>query len=201
MGNVMSEEPDTSEFLEEGFKLNSPDADEKINFGTAAPIWQNKKAMDAEKEEQLSNRNSSNGAIDLLADNNGTSIGKDGTSFAKSQGGNDNNNKNNQVAKLSSRSRQESGISESGTSNDSSGNDQQQGSSSRIQQGANNNNNSTSSMNSTDSQNSNNPKKMSYLQMAKVGYQELVNAIIRPPRCDYKVRFLLSIPLTYMAIY
>lgn len=33
----------------------------------------------------------------------------------------------------------------------------------------------------------NHPKKMSYIQMAKLGYQELVNAIIRPPRADYKV--------------
>ncbi len=31
------------------------------------------------------------------------------------------------------------------------------------------------------------PKKMGYIQMAKMGYQELVNAIIRPPRADYKV--------------
>ena len=33
-------------------------------------------------------------------------------------------------------------------------------------------------------------KKMGYFQMAKLGYQELVNAIIRPPRADYKVCFL-----------
>lgn len=32
-------------------------------------------------------------------------------------------------------------------------------------------------------------RKMSYVQMAKMGYQELVNAIIRPPRADYKVCF------------
>jgi hypothetical protein len=31
-------------------------------------------------------------------------------------------------------------------------------------------------------------KKLSYIQMARLGYQELVNAIIRPPRADYKVR-------------
>ena len=31
-------------------------------------------------------------------------------------------------------------------------------------------------------------KKLSYFQMARLGYQELVNAIIRPPRADYKVR-------------
>lgn len=30
------------------------------------------------------------------------------------------------------------------------------------------------------------PRKMGYLQMAKMGYQELVNAIIRPPRAEYK---------------
>ena len=30
-------------------------------------------------------------------------------------------------------------------------------------------------------------KKLSYYQMARLGYQELVNAIIRPPRADYKV--------------
>ena len=30
-------------------------------------------------------------------------------------------------------------------------------------------------------------QKLSYVQMAKLGYQELVNAIIRPPRAEYKV--------------
>lgn len=30
------------------------------------------------------------------------------------------------------------------------------------------------------------PRKMGYIQMAKMGYQELVNAIIRPPRAEYK---------------
>jgi hypothetical protein len=34
-------------------------------------------------------------------------------------------------------------------------------------------------------------KKLGYFQMAKMGYQELVNAIIRPPRADYKVRTVL----------
>jgi len=33
-------------------------------------------------------------------------------------------------------------------------------------------------------------KRMSYIQMAKIGYQELVNAIIRPPRADYKMEAL-----------
>jgi len=34
-------------------------------------------------------------------------------------------------------------------------------------------------------------QKLSYFQMACMGYQELVNAIIRPPRADYKVRRLM----------
>uniref|UniRef100_A0A7S1BAY4 Serine aminopeptidase S33 domain-containing protein n=1 Tax=Corethron hystrix TaxID=216773 RepID=A0A7S1BAY4_9STRA len=33
-------------------------------------------------------------------------------------------------------------------------------------------------------------KKLGYVQMARMGYQELVNAIIRPPRADYKVESL-----------
>jgi hypothetical protein len=32
-------------------------------------------------------------------------------------------------------------------------------------------------------------QKLSYFQMARQGYQELVNAIIRPPRADYKVGY------------
>lgn len=36
-------------------------------------------------------------------------------------------------------------------------------------------------------------KKLSYIQMARLGYQELVNAIIRPPRADYKVGTLLGV--------
>ena len=39
-------------------------------------------------------------------------------------------------------------------------------------------------------QQTNSQKKMSYIQMAKMGYQELVNAIIRPPRAEYKMEAL-----------
>jgi hypothetical protein len=34
------------------------------------------------------------------------------------------------------------------------------------------------------------PPQPSYYQMAKQGYQELVNAIIRPPRCEYSEQHL-----------
>jgi hypothetical protein len=36
-------------------------------------------------------------------------------------------------------------------------------------------------------------QKLSYVQLAKLGYQELVNAIIRPPRAEYKVCFCLNV--------
>lgn len=32
-------------------------------------------------------------------------------------------------------------------------------------------------------------EEMSYVEMARMGYQQLVNAIIRPPRCSYEVSF------------
>jgi hypothetical protein len=42
-------------------------------------------------------------------------------------------------------------------------------------------------------------KKLSYVQMARLGYQELVNAIIRPPRADYKVcSYLISFGLVVL---
>ena len=34
------------------------------------------------------------------------------------------------------------------------------------------------------------PQQMGYWEMAKVGYQELVNAIIRPPRAEYEEQHL-----------
>jgi hypothetical protein len=39
-------------------------------------------------------------------------------------------------------------------------------------------------------------EEMGYVEMARMGYQQLVNAIIRPPRCIYEVSStLLSIPV------
>ena len=46
---------------------------------------------------------------------------------------------------------------------------------------------SSSASNSSEKRKAREQKKLSYIQMAKLGYQELVNAIIRPPRADYKV--------------
>jgi len=49
---------------------------------------------------------------------------------------------------------------------------------------------SSSSLDSQQDQEMAQQKKLSYFQMAKLGYQELVNAIIRPPRADYKMEAL-----------
>jgi hypothetical protein len=44
-------------------------------------------------------------------------------------------------------------------------------------------------------------QKLSYIQMARMGYQELVNAIIRPPRADYKVRCTRIMNVWYWTVY
>jgi hypothetical protein len=121
MGNVLSdEEEEEPQFLENGFNLESPDADRVINYGTAAPVWQNKDDDDLEEEEEDRRR-----------------VGTDPPSSSE-------------------------GVT-AGT-------------------------HPPRRSNSTTSQEDRAPpKKLSYLQMAKLGYQELVNAIIRPPRADYKV--------------
>jgi hypothetical protein len=126
MGNVLSDENDEREekFLKDGFNLESPDADKQINFGTAAPVWQNKVGDnndDCDEDDEDDDVNERRG--DKGATNQGQEV-------IMQQ----------QKASL---------------------------------------------------EKPNEPKKLSYLQMAKLGYQELVNAIIRPPRADYKVIFLL----------
>ena len=112
----MSEEDTSETFLEQGFNLESPEADRVINFGTAAPVWQNT----TEPSEDFEPASSEQGQeVVMRAENRRSSSTVSDASSSKSI--------------------------------------------------------------------SNDPKKMSYMQMAKMGYQELVNAIIRPPRADYKV--------------
>lgn len=131
---LSEEEPEEKGFLEEGFNLESHDADQKINFGTAAPKCQPKHTSSTTtttKDEE----NSTGGHIHL-------------------------------------RESRESGLSESSAQLEHRDKrqhmqQQQQQEQPQVQQ---------------------DPKKLSYIQMAKLGYQELVNAIIRPPRADYKVR-------------
>ena len=127
MGNVLSDEEDEQQFLEDGFNLESPDADKVINYGTAAPVWQNKAPSDRNMND--SNGPPPNSREDLASA--GANEGQEGASHPRRS-------------------------------------------------------NST-----TSSEDQAPPKKLSYIQMAKLGYQELVNAIIRPPRADYKVTLSL----------
>jgi len=60
---------------------------------------------------------------------------------------------------------------------------------------SNNSNRNSASSNSNNRRSSKNKmteeeRKLSYMQMARIGYQELVNAIIRPPRAEYKMEAL-----------
>ena len=181
MGNIISEEEQEERFLEDGFNLESPDADKVINYGTAAPVWQNKTSTSS---RSLDNDNNNN--IRSSQNNN------------NNDGSNHRNQKGQEVVAASSthsepppprRSTSSNSCGEGTTSNNTSN------SNSRNNNYNNNNNTSSSHPSSAAAmedapQNPNDEptKKLSYLQMAKLGYQELINAIIRPPRADYKVR-------------
>lgn len=124
MGNVQSDDEDNNHqdgragsFLQEGFNLESPDADQTINFGTAAPVWQNNNDNQDDDDDDV----------------------EEGQEVVMDSGDAENSD--------SQQQRQQTP--EGGTPID--------------------------------------PKKLSYVQMARLGYQELINAIIRPPRADYKV--------------
>ena len=129
MGNIMSEEEEAgdsaSPFFEEGTNLEDPDADRKMNVGTAAPTWHSPGAADDEQRADPNNPMSPKHPRDPEGDNH--------------------------RSKRPHRS------------------------DSQLQQ---------------QQQQPEDPKKMSYVQMARLGYQELVNAIIRPPRADYKMEAL-----------
>ena len=147
MGNVLSEEEEeaqSGDFLEPGFNLESPDADQQINFGTAAPNCQPKHTRkqlleaDEEGQEVAAPPRETNGESASLENL------QDGTQ---------------QHPQLTAKHRR----------SDSSLSEEDRRKRQHLQAAQ-------------------QQRKLSYIQMAKLGYQELVNAIIRPPRADYKVR-------------
>lgn len=125
-------------FLEEGFNLESPDADQKINFGTSAPQCQ-------PKHTSRNDEGNSTGGHAHLRDSRESSL------------------------------------------SDSSGQLEHRDKRQHMQ-------------NQEQPQAQQDPKKLSYIQMAKLGYQELVNAIIRPPRADYKVCTSMKITVFLNAV-
>jgi hypothetical protein len=152
MGNVLSDEEEEApagEFLEPGFNLESPEADQQINFGTAAPNCQpkhtRKQLLDADGEDE---------GQEVAAPPRESS--GESASLENLQDGAQ------QHPQLTAKHRRsDSSLSEE----DRRKRQHMQASAAQQQQ-----------------------RKLSYIQMAKLGYQELVNAIIRPPRADYKVR-------------
>jgi hypothetical protein len=158
MGNVLSDEEQEERFLEDGFNLESPDADKVINYGTAAPVWQNKNSHSSRSLENDNNK-----------DNSSThASNRDSTATATAAS-------NTEPPRRS-------------TSTSSHNNDEGANNHSRSSNSSNNNNAAAAPVDDTPSEQDEPPKKLSYIQMAKLGYQELINAIIRPPRADYKVR-------------
>ena len=176
MGNIISEEEQEERFLEDGFNLESPDADKVINYGTAAPVWQNKTSTSSRSLDNDNNNHQNN---------------------TNNDGSNHRNQKGQEVVAASS-THSEPPPPRRSTSSNSCGEGTTSNNTSNSNSSNNNNNNNTSSSSHQSSaaamedapQNTNDEptKKLSYLQMAKLGYQELINAIIRPPRADYKVR-------------
>lgn len=177
MGNVLSEEADDPSFLEQGFNLESPEADKKINYGTAAPNWQNKKEESDEDDEvdehgqevampPSSSRDQP--ASSSTSSSNGTN--SNNNSYSNSNN-NSSSSASNSNGPLSAKHRRDSNVSDSSADERRKRQHKEQ----QLQQ---------------QQQQQLQQKKLSYIQMAKLGYQELVNAIIRPPRAEYKMESL-----------
>mmetsp|Transcript_9172 Transcript_9172/g.25378 ORF Transcript_9172/g.25378 Transcript_9172/m.25378 type:complete len:554 (+) Transcript_9172:189-1850(+) len=143
MGNAFSEEEEkNNQFLEEGFNLEDPGADAKINIGAAAPRCQ---PQHTEAELKSPTADDVGHEVGLPPELNGGDPAAAG-------------HKHNLERKGSS-----------GGEADHRGKRQH-----------------TSEAEAQAAQ----QQKLSYIQMAKLGYQELVNAIIRPPRAEYKMEAL-----------
>jgi hypothetical protein len=177
MGNVLSEGEDeeyqAGDFLEPGFNLDSPDADQHINFGTAAPNCQPKhtrKQLEVELQEQ--DQGEIGQEVAAPTNTNSSSNQNSGDSASSLEHLQDGSQQQHQLTAKHRRS-------DSSLSEDDRRKKQHLQASQQQQQ-----------------------KKLSYIQMAKLGYQELVNAIIRPPRAEYKVtcrasRSLAKVPSSF----
>lgn len=146
-----------------GSSLDSPDVDLKINDGTTAPTYQPKHTLEAEAAEAEALRK----VMAMSGHGEGVEVVRNnvnqdrGPEFHLPDDGN--------RAPLSQRhkrvpsSQQVENAAAQGASRQSS---------------------------ASNDENLTQQQQLSYLQMAKIGYQELVNAFIRPPRAEYKIESL-----------
>jgi hypothetical protein len=191
MGNAFSDDDADREksFLEKGFDLDAPDADQKINFGTAAPNWQPQHTIDADlraadeehaRLEAIKTATSASGAATdaaIAAARSASRVdqGQEVATMANFPSPESLLDPSGQSQPLSAKHRRSSSVSSDGTHKrphvTGVALPSQPQTAAQLQQ----------------QQAQNVAKKLSYLQLARLGYQELVNAIIRPPRADYKV--------------
>lgn len=140
MGNALSEE-EQEKIMEEAYNLEEPEADKKLNTGTAPPNCQ---------PNPRNNKNQRSSST---------------MSVREAQ---EERRKRQHTVSSASLTEPAAAASASSSSSSISSQQQEQEITASAQQ----------------------QKKLSYFQMARMGYQELVNAIIRPPRADYKMEAL-----------
>lgn len=150
-------EEEQEQILEEAYNLEDPEADKFLNAGTAAPSCQPKHTQRELKETSM--------AMTAAA---GEEQGQ-GAAAANGGGEGGPDGENGDEA-LSAKHRRGSSVSDNV--------DQEER---RKRQ------HTASNTQDLEISAAQQQKKLSYFQMARMGYQELVNAIIRPPRADYKV--------------
>ncbi|MGK3743386.1 MAG: hypothetical protein ACI8RD_013004 [Bacillariaceae sp.] len=172
MGNALSEE-EQEQIMEEAYNLEDPEADKKLNSGTSAPNCQPKHTQ---RDEQ---NDGSQGGAD--SNNNNSGSLQEGQQQQQQHPGTHKNQRSSssmsvREAQEDRRKRQHTNTTTQSAGTASSSSQSSLSSSQQQEQ---------QEISSAAAQQQ---KKLSYFQMARLGYQELVNAIIRPPRADYKVR-------------
>lgn len=154
----MSEEEE-AKFFDAAYNesLDNPNVDKKVNMGTTAPNCQPKHTL---QYDSSSDEDDDGGG-------GGEELGDDGTEVKLEDCGNV------KIQSPAAKSKQQNNKKKSDKSNsnkDSSSSKQKKKSGGAKKDDA-----------------KERERKMGYVQMIKMGYQELVNAIIRPPRAEYKV--------------
>jgi len=172
--------------------LDSPDVDKRINLGTTAPNCQPKHTREALKQEAR-RASSPRKHYDNIDDAEEELIPDEHSSHSEAKGEtgleivHDANGTNRVYAthekKISTES--SSSLLDEETSKRSKLNSS--ASKSSLSSGDDGDRSETDKDLEQRKTNNSGQTKMGYIQMAKLGYQELVNAIIRPPRADYKV--------------
>lgn len=163
----MSEEEE-AKFFDEAYNesLDNPNVDKKVNMGTTAPNCQPKHTLEYDSSSEEDDDDDDGGGEEEL--------GGDGTEVKLEDCGNV------KIQSPAAKSKQQN-KKKSGESN---GNKNSSSSKQKKKSGGAGGAKSKGGAKKDDAKER--ERKMGYVQMIKMGYQELVNAIIRPPRAEYK---------------